>query len=45
MVQQTPGQPDSLKMIEKLISYDTTSRESNLELIEFVQGYLQDLGV
>ena len=32
-------------MIEKLISYDTTSRESNLELIEFVQGYLQDLGV
>ena len=32
-------------MIERLIAFDTTSRNSNLELIEFVRGYLEDLGV
>jgi len=34
-----------LELIEKLISFDTTSRESNLKLIEFVSDYLGDLGV
>jgi len=37
--------PKSIELIEKLISYDTTSRESNLELIAFVQEYLSDLNV
>jgi acetylornithine deacetylase len=32
-------------MIERLISFDTTSRNSNLELIEFIRSYLNDLGV
>ncbi len=32
-------------LIEKLVSFDTTSRESNLALIDFVAGYLDDLGV
>jgi len=34
-----------LELIEKLISFDTTSRESNLELIEFISDYLGGLGV
>ncbi len=37
--------PESIAMIERLIAFDTTSRNSNLELIEFVQSYLNDLGV
>jgi len=35
----------SLDLIGRLIGFDTTSRNSNLELMAFVQGYLQDLGV
>ena len=34
-----------LAMTKKLVSYDTTSRDSNLDLIEFAAGYLRDLGV
>jgi acetylornithine deacetylase len=37
--------PSSLELIEKLISFDTTSRESNLELISFVEDYLSNLGI
>ena len=32
-------------MLEKLISFDTTSRESNLALIHFVQDYLEGHGI
>ena len=35
----------SIEFIEKLISFDTTSRESNLELITFIQDYLYGLGI
>jgi acetylornithine deacetylase len=35
----------SIELIEKLIAFDTTSRESNLELIAFIQDYLKDLGI
>ena len=35
----------SIELIEKLISFDTTSRESNLEIISFIQDYLNDLGI
>jgi acetylornithine deacetylase len=37
--------PSSIDMITKLVGFDTTSRESNLALIDWVEGYLADLGV
>ncbi len=40
-----PTDSKSIHMIERLIGFDTTSRNSNLELMEFVGGYLKDLGV
>lgn len=33
------------ELLEKLLAFDTTSRESNLELIHFVQGWLAEHGV
>ena len=36
---------NSIEMIKKLVSFDTTSRVSNLELIYFVKEYLSELGV
>ena len=36
---------EPLEMIERLISFDTTSRESNLALIHFVRDYLASHGV
>ena len=35
----------SLDLIDRLISFDTTSNRSNLPLIEFVQGYLAEFGI
>lgn len=35
----------SLNMITKLVGFDTVSRNSNLELIHYVQGYLAEHGV
>ena len=35
----------SLDLIRSLVAFDTTSRESNLELIDFVEAYLNNLGV
>jgi acetylornithine deacetylase len=32
-------------MLRRLVAFDTTSRNSNLELIEYVQGYLKGHGV
>ncbi len=37
--------PISRPMIDRLIAFDTTSHLSNLDLIHWVQGYLQDHGV
>ncbi len=39
------AQPQSLDFIKKLVAFDTTSRESNLELIAYIQDYLSGLGV
>ena len=39
------AKPLSLELIDKLVAFDTTSRESNLELIAYVQDYLARLGV
>lgn len=36
---------NSVDMIERLIAFDTTSRNSNLELMDFVGAYLEDLGI
>ena len=35
----------SIEMITDLVGFDTTSRNSNLELIEFVKGYLEQFGI
>ena len=37
--------PTTRELVEKLVSFDTTSRDSNLHLIRFVEGYLADAGV
>lgn len=37
--------PDSRTLLADLIAFDTTSRESNLALIEYVRDYLGELGV
>lgn len=34
-----------VEMIEALVAFDTTSHESNLEMIRFVEAYLKDHGV
>ena len=34
-----------VEMIKKLVSFDTTSRDSNLPMIEFIQDYLSQFGV
>ncbi|NQW02239.1 MAG: acetylornithine deacetylase [Rhodospirillales bacterium] len=35
----------TLELIEKLISFDTTSRNSNLDLIRFIEEYLSSHGI
>jgi len=36
---------NTVQMLETLVGFDTTSRESNLGLIEFVRDHLQSLGI
>ncbi|MDN0077646.1 acetylornithine deacetylase [Crenobacter sp. SG2303] len=36
---------ESLTLLEKLVGFDTTSRNSNLELIQFVRNYLTGFGI
>ena len=36
---------DSVEMLRRLVAFDTTSRNSNLALIEYVQEYLKGHGV
>ncbi|BBI47928.1 hypothetical protein HORIV_03490 [Vreelandella olivaria] len=36
---------DVITLLTKLVSFDTTSSESNLALIEYVEGYLAEYGV
>lgn len=33
------------EMLDRLVAFPTVSRESNLDLVDFVEGYLRDLGV
>jgi acetylornithine deacetylase len=37
--------PTSIEMIRQLVGFDTTSRDSNLALIDWVEAYLADLGI
>jgi len=37
--------PETYALIERLIGFDTTSRGSNLGLIEWVRDYLKDIGL
>jgi acetylornithine deacetylase len=37
--------PSSMEMLQRLVAFDTTSRNSNLELIQYIRDYLADLGV
>lgn len=38
-------QSDCINLLEQLIAFDTTSSESNLDLIKFIQSYLDELGI
>lgn len=40
-----PRSADSIEMIRRLVAMNTTSRNSNLELIGFIADYLADLGI
>ena len=40
-----PVKPETFALIERLIGFDTTSRDSNLGLIEWTRDYLKDLGI
>ncbi len=35
----------TVEMLERLVAFDTTSRNSNLELIAFVQDWLAGFGI
>ena len=37
--------PSSIEMLKRLVAFDTTSRNSNLDLIKYIQSYLEDFGV
>ena len=37
--------PDCVEMIRRLVSFDTTSRNSNLQLIEFIRDHLAGIGI
>jgi acetylornithine deacetylase len=37
--------PSSIDMLKRLVAFDTTSRNSNLELIHHIRDYLADFGV
>ncbi len=37
--------PSSVDMLKRLVAFDTTSRNSNLELIHYIRDYFADFGV
>ena len=36
---------NSLKILERLVSFDTTSRKSNLDCIDFIRSHLSEFGI
>jgi acetylornithine deacetylase len=45
MTTVSPAAAKSIAMLEKLVSFDTVSRNSNLAFIDFVQGLLKEHGI
>ncbi len=41
----SPEPVSSIEMLKRLVAFDTTSRNSNLDLIKYIQSYLGDHGV
>jgi acetylornithine deacetylase len=41
----TPTVQKTIELLQTLVGFDTTSRESNLGLIEYVRDHLQALGI
>ncbi len=41
---KNPNLNDAIDFLRKLVAFDTTSRNSNLELIEWVEAYLKSFG-
>src|SRR3546814_14973184 len=44
-IRSDPMTPQSLDMITKLVGFDTVSRNSNMQLIDYVRDYLAGYGV
>ncbi len=44
-MKQSEALQKTIAILDELISFDTTSRESNLELIAHIQSYLDNLGI
>jgi len=42
---QMPVKPETFALIERLVGFDTTSRDSNLGLIEWTRDYLKGCGI
>ena len=45
MLKSQPSAQDCIAALSELVKFDTTSRNSNLELIEFVQKQLDAVGI
>ena len=45
MLKSQPTHQDCIAMLEKLVGYDTTSRNSNMNLIDDIRSMLSELGV
>jgi acetylornithine deacetylase len=41
----TQPAPTSVEMLKRLVAFDTTSRNSNLDLIRYIQAYLDDFKI
>lgn len=37
--------PEALKILDRLVGFDTVSRNSNLALVDYVHGYLEEHGI
>lgn len=45
MLKSKPTARDCIDVLAELVSFDTTSRNSNLDLMEFVRGQLDEIGI
>ncbi|MBV8447692.1 MAG: acetylornithine deacetylase, partial [Hyphomicrobiales bacterium] len=42
---RSAGREKVIEILERLVAFDTESSRSNLPLIDYIEGYLRDLGV